>query len=145
MDDDRNALRVSSGGKGGSRPTFQWLRGRLHRCNETLSLCGKVLEDLGVLKINNVYVWNKDGKQVRTANLYLPHFQGEIPEPPPEVVADKLPAAGEANAGQGVDGAHLRAVRPAARPEQHPAAGRPADTPRARLIHHIAGRPDPPP
>lgn len=121
-----DALRGASGGKGIARPTYQWLRGRMDVCNETLSRCMRVLEDLGLLEVCNAYVWDKDGKQVRTANVYVPHFEGEIPDPPADVVADRLlPLAKQTRAKewlahisglfvrpQGLNSTPLRAARP---------------------------------
>jgi hypothetical protein len=121
-----DALRGSSGGKGIVRPTYQWLRGRMDVCNETISRCMRVLEDLGLLEVCNAYVWDKNGKQVRTANVYIPHFQGDIPDPPADVVADRLlPLAKQTRAKewlahisglfvrpQGLNSTPLRAARP---------------------------------
>jgi hypothetical protein len=85
-----SALRGASSGKGLGRPTYEWLRARTGMCFETIARCYEALEDLSLATICNAIGLGRRGKHVRRANVVLPRFQGEVPEPAPEVVADRL-------------------------------------------------------
>jgi hypothetical protein len=85
-----NGLRGASAGRGYIRVTYEWLSGRTSMCFDTICRAYKALEDMRLAIVINTYRMGSSGKQIRGANLIIPQFPGDVPEPAPEVVSDQL-------------------------------------------------------